>query len=162
MTVWLVRIWTHKNADEKAHTLSRRSKNVKKRTKTYEKRILCKLTFMLFISQISLLLCHLIYSKEENVAISLFCLYDISLRYEANLIFCHLRERCIAFPLILFNRSDFLPYTCAVFLGRHDINKTVKNMHLCSSYEKRNLNLHGLINNKYFPDKFLILKFLFS
>ena len=33
MTVWLVRIWTHKNADEKAHTLSRRSKNVKKRTK---------------------------------------------------------------------------------------------------------------------------------
>ena len=44
MTVWLVRIWTHKNADEKAHTLSRRSKNVKKRTKTYEKRILCKFT----------------------------------------------------------------------------------------------------------------------
>ena len=33
VTVWLVRIWTHKNADEKAHTLSRRSKNVKKRTK---------------------------------------------------------------------------------------------------------------------------------
>ena len=45
MTVRLVRIWTHKNADEKAHTLSRRSKRVKKRTKTYEKRILCKLTF---------------------------------------------------------------------------------------------------------------------
>ena len=44
MTVWLVRIWTYKNADEKAHTLSRRSKNVKKRTKTYEKRILCKFT----------------------------------------------------------------------------------------------------------------------
>ena len=35
-------------------------------------------------------------------------------------------------------------------------------MHLCSCYEKRNLNLHGLINNKYFSDKFLILKFLFS
>ena len=48
MTVWLVRIWTHKNADEKAHTLSRRSKNVKKRTKTYEKRILCKFTFIFF------------------------------------------------------------------------------------------------------------------
>ena len=30
VTVWSVRIWTHKNADEKAHTLSRRSKNVKK------------------------------------------------------------------------------------------------------------------------------------
>ena len=47
MTVWLVRIWAHKNADEKAHTLSRRSKNVKKRTKTYEKRILCKPTLSL-------------------------------------------------------------------------------------------------------------------
>ena len=44
-TVYLVRIWTYKNADEKAHTFSRRSKNVKKRTKTYEKRILCKFTF---------------------------------------------------------------------------------------------------------------------
>ena len=42
--VYLVRIWTYKNADEKAHTFSRRSKNVKKRTKTYEKRILCKFT----------------------------------------------------------------------------------------------------------------------
>ena len=39
-----MQIWTRKNADEKAHTLSRRSKNVKKRTKTYEKRILCKFT----------------------------------------------------------------------------------------------------------------------
>ena len=46
ITVYLVRIWTYKNADEKAHTLSRRSKNVKKRTKTYEKRILCKFTFI--------------------------------------------------------------------------------------------------------------------
>ena len=43
--MYSVRIWTYKNADEKAHTLSRRSKNVKKRTKTYEKRILCKFTF---------------------------------------------------------------------------------------------------------------------
>ena len=40
-----MRIWTYKNADEKAHTFSRRSKNVKKLTKTYEKRILCKFTF---------------------------------------------------------------------------------------------------------------------
>ena len=39
-----MRIWTYKNADEKAHTLSRRSKNVKQRTITYEKRILCKFT----------------------------------------------------------------------------------------------------------------------
>ena len=30
ITVYLVRIWTYKNADEKAHTFSRRSKNVKK------------------------------------------------------------------------------------------------------------------------------------
>ena len=45
VTGWLVRIWTHKNADEKAHTLSRRSKNVRKRTKTYKKRTLCKFTF---------------------------------------------------------------------------------------------------------------------
>ena len=45
LTVYLVRIRTYKNADEKAHTFSRRSKNEKKRTKTYEKRILCKFTF---------------------------------------------------------------------------------------------------------------------
>ena len=44
ITAYLVRIWTYKNADEKAHAFSRRSKNVKKRTKTYEKRILCKFT----------------------------------------------------------------------------------------------------------------------
>ena len=49
VTVWLVRIWTHKNADKKAHTLSWRSKNVKKRMKTYEKRILCKFTLTLYI-----------------------------------------------------------------------------------------------------------------
>ena len=42
MTVWLVWIWTHKNADEKVHTFLWRSKNVKKRTKADEKRILCK------------------------------------------------------------------------------------------------------------------------
>ena len=45
MTVWLMRVWTYKNADEKLHTFSRRSKNVKKRTKTDEKRILCQSTF---------------------------------------------------------------------------------------------------------------------
>ena len=44
ITVYLVRMWTYKNADEKAHTFSRRSKDVKKRTKTNEKRILCKFT----------------------------------------------------------------------------------------------------------------------
>ena len=44
--------------------------------------------------------------------------------------------------------------TCAVFVGRHDINKTVKDMHLCGCYEKRNLNLPGLINNKYFTTNF--------
>ena len=43
-TVYLVGIWTYKNADEKAHTFSSRSKNVKKRTKTNEKRILRKFT----------------------------------------------------------------------------------------------------------------------
>ena len=47
-----MRIWTYKNADEKAHTFSRRSKNVKKRTKTYEKRILCKFTFIDFLEKI--------------------------------------------------------------------------------------------------------------
>ena len=40
-----MRIWPYKNADEKAHTFSTKSKNVKKRTNTYEKRILCKFTF---------------------------------------------------------------------------------------------------------------------
>ena len=51
VTVWLVRIWTYKNADETAHTFSRRSKNVKKRTKTDEKRILCEFTFRPFITR---------------------------------------------------------------------------------------------------------------
>ena len=41
-----MRIWTYKNEDEKAHTFSRRSKNVKKRTKTDEKRMLCKFTLI--------------------------------------------------------------------------------------------------------------------
>ena len=45
-----MRVWAYKNADEKAHTFLRRSKNVKKRTKTYEKRILCKFTFILALS----------------------------------------------------------------------------------------------------------------
>ena len=31
MAVWLVRIWTYKNADEKGPTCPRKSKNVKKR-----------------------------------------------------------------------------------------------------------------------------------
>ena len=42
ITVYLELIWTYKNADEKAHSFLRRSKNVKK---TDEKRILCKFTF---------------------------------------------------------------------------------------------------------------------
>ena len=33
VTVWLVRIWIYKNADEKAHTFSRRGKKRRKRTK---------------------------------------------------------------------------------------------------------------------------------
>ena len=42
VTVRSMRKWTYKNADEKAHTFSWRSKNVKKLTKTDEKRILWK------------------------------------------------------------------------------------------------------------------------
>ena len=56
ITVYLVRIWTNKNADEKAHAFSRRSKNVKKRTKTYEKRILCKFTLIVFLQDTGTLL----------------------------------------------------------------------------------------------------------
>ena len=41
-TVYLVRIWTYKNADEKEHTCSRKKQKHKK--KTDEKRILCKFT----------------------------------------------------------------------------------------------------------------------
>ena len=33
ITIYLVRIWTYKIADKKAHTFSRRSKNVKKTEK---------------------------------------------------------------------------------------------------------------------------------
>ena len=47
--VCLVRIWTYKIADEKAHTFSRRSKNAKKRTNTDEKWILCKFTYTEYI-----------------------------------------------------------------------------------------------------------------
>ena len=35
VTVWLVRIWTYKNADEKEPSFSWRRKNVQKRTKTH-------------------------------------------------------------------------------------------------------------------------------
>ena len=45
VTVWLVRIWAYKNADEKEHTFSWRTKNVQKRTKVDKERILCKSTF---------------------------------------------------------------------------------------------------------------------
>ena len=38
--VYLVQIWTNKNAYKKAHTFSRRCKNAKKRTKTDQKRML--------------------------------------------------------------------------------------------------------------------------
>ena len=94
-------------------------------------------------------------NKKEHCNCSLLVCTVKSLRYEATLIFRHLRERCIAFPLILFNRSDFVLYTsCAVFLGRHDVNKTVKDMHLCSCYEKCYLILLGLVNNKYFQTNF--------
>ena len=41
VTVYFVRIWAYKNADEKAHTFSRRSEKVKK---TDEKQKLCKFT----------------------------------------------------------------------------------------------------------------------
>ena len=44
VTVWLVRIWACKNADEKENTFSRRRKNVQKRAEAYEKLILCKST----------------------------------------------------------------------------------------------------------------------
>ena len=37
VTVWLTRIWTYKNADEKEHTDSWRRKKVQKRTKMDEK-----------------------------------------------------------------------------------------------------------------------------
>ena len=40
-TVYLVQIWTYKNADEKAHTFWRRSKNVKKTDKNGQKNGYC-------------------------------------------------------------------------------------------------------------------------
>ena len=45
VAVYLVWIWTYKNVDRKAHAFSRKNKYVKNRTKTNEKRMLCKLTF---------------------------------------------------------------------------------------------------------------------
>ena len=67
-------------------------------------------------------------------------------------------EKILHFFALIGNTG---PDTCAVFLGRHDINKTVKDTYLRSCYEKCNLNLHSLIN-KYFSDKFVISKFVFS
>ena len=68
ITVYLVRIWTYKNADEKAHTFSRRSKNVKKRTKTYEKRVLCKFTLSSFFCSLSFIakLNKLFFQRNKN------------------------------------------------------------------------------------------------
>ena len=45
VTVWLVQIWTYKNADEKEHTFSCRRKNGQKRKKVDEKQILGKSIF---------------------------------------------------------------------------------------------------------------------
>ena len=39
LSVWLMRIWAYKNADEKEHIFSWRRKKVRKRTKVDEKRI---------------------------------------------------------------------------------------------------------------------------
>ena len=69
ITVYLVRIWTFKNADEKAHTLSRRGKNVKKRTKTYEKRILCKFTLILKLSYRAFCIIHKIAELHSNISL---------------------------------------------------------------------------------------------
>ena len=44
VTVWLVRMWTHKYADKKAHSFLRRSKKIKK--KADEERILRKSTLI--------------------------------------------------------------------------------------------------------------------
>ena len=63
ITVYLVRIWTYQNADEKAHTFSRRNKNVKKRTKTYEKRILCKFTLKLHLRITVVIFCYISYNS---------------------------------------------------------------------------------------------------
>ena len=49
-TVYLVPIWTYENTNEKGEFFSRRSKNVKKRTKTDKKRMLCEFTFSQFIT----------------------------------------------------------------------------------------------------------------
>ena len=64
-----MRIWTYKNADEKAHTLSRRSKNVKKRTKTYEKRILCKFTFRKI--EIPVIQCNAFGAHHESILVAM-------------------------------------------------------------------------------------------
>ena len=42
------------------------------------------------------------------------------------------------------------------------LNKTVKDMHLCSCYEKMQSQFTWLDQQKIFSDKFLILKFFFS
>ena len=61
VTVYLVRIWSNKNADKNANTFSRKSKNVKKRTKTDEKQILCKFILnVAILPKISVWLTHLL------------------------------------------------------------------------------------------------------
>ena len=51
---------------EKAHTLSRRTKNVKKRTKAYEKRILCKFTFKLIYCNKSKIKIETIFLRKQE------------------------------------------------------------------------------------------------
>ena len=73
----------------------------------------------------------------------------LSLLVLANLIFCHLKRTLHRFssnPLLIALILNCIRNTCAVFLGR----QAVKDMRLRSCYEKRSLNLHGLINSKYF------------
>ena len=50
-TVYLVRIWTYKNADKKAHTFSRRSKNVKKNGRKRTKKGYCENSPLVFNCQ---------------------------------------------------------------------------------------------------------------
>ena len=66
VTIYLVRIWTYENADEKAPTFSRRSKNVTK------KRKLCKLMLMHFIRSVAALFLGLLNVHELLTAVIFF------------------------------------------------------------------------------------------
>ena len=102
--------------------------------------------------------------RKEHCSRSLLVRTVKSLCYKANLSFWHLRERCIAFSLIPFNRSDFVLYIyvlrCFPRLPQHKQNG--EGYALMQLLQKTLSQFTWLDQQQILSDKFFILKFLFN